>query len=129
MASETTTPNVGFQIPGYNQPNWNVPIVYDLNLLDLIFGGEFTIPALSVTNFIIANIGIQVAKSFISEAPAGVIPGNVYTLSKAPTVLFGFYWNGVFQRPVVDYTLTGAVVTMTTQATSAGDNVWAVYLS
>lgn len=128
MASETSTPNIGLQIPAFNQPNWQVPTDYNWNLLDLIFGGEVTVPALSVTNFIIANIGIQIANSFKVEVPAGVIPGNAYTLSFTPTVLFGFFWNGVFQRPNLDYTITGTLITMIGRSTSAGDNVYAVYL-
>lgn len=128
MASETTTPNIGLQIPAYNQPNWQVPINYDLNLLDLIFGGEVTVPALSVEKFNITNIGALIAPSFVTEAPAGVIPGNAYTLSFPPTVMIGFFWNGIFQRPGVDYTIVDTLLTMTTGATQAGDSVWAVYL-
>lgn len=128
MASETSTPNVGLQIPAFNQSNWQVPTNFNWNLLDLIFGGQVTIPALSVSNFIIANIGMQIANSFVTETPTGVIPGNAYTLSFVPSVLFAFYWNGVFQRPGIDYTLLGAVITMTSSATSSGDNVYVVYL-
>lgn len=128
MASETSTPNIGLQIPAFNQPNWQVPTNFNWNLLDLIFGGQFTVPALSVANFIIANIGTQVSNSFVAEIPAGVIPGNAYTMTHVPTVLFGFYWNGIFQRPGIDYTLIGAVITMTTGATVGGDTVYAVYL-
>lgn len=128
MASETETPNIGLQIPAFNQPNWQVPTNFNWNLLDLIFGGEFTVPALSVTNFIIANIGVQIAKSFVAEAPTGVIPGNAYTLSAVPSVVFAFYWNGVFQRPGLDYTISGAVITFTSSATSAGDSVFVVYM-
>lgn len=128
MASETTTPNIGLQVPAFNQANWQVPTNFNWNLLDLIFGGEVTVPALSVADFIITNIGQQIANSFVTEAPIGVIPGNAYTLTYPPTVLFGFYWNGVFQRPKIDYTLLGSVITMTSTATSAGDNVYAVYL-
>lgn len=127
MAGETTTP-VGFQIPGFNQPNWQVPLNYDINLLDLIFRGLYTVPAISVTDFIITNIGLQMANSFVSEAPTGVVPGNSYTLSSPPTVLFAFYWNGVFQRPGIDYSITGAIITMLTGATGAGDSVWVVYM-
>jgi hypothetical protein len=128
MASETSTPNIGLQVPAFNQPNWQVPTNFNWNLLDQIFGGEVTVPALSVTDFIIANIGIQIAKSFVAEAPSGVIPGNAYTLTNTPTVLFGFFWNGVFQRPGIDYTITGSVLTFTSSATSSGDNVYAVYM-
>jgi len=40
MASETTTPNIGLQVPSYNQGNWQVPTNYNWNLIDLIFGGS-----------------------------------------------------------------------------------------
>jgi hypothetical protein len=128
MASETSTPNVGLQIPAFNQPNWQVPTNFNWNLLDQIFGGLVTIPALSVASFIITNIGAQIAASFVPETPAGVVPGNVYTLTYTPTVLFGFYRNGVFQRPGLDYSLAGAVITMIGSSTADGDNVFAVYL-
>jgi hypothetical protein len=128
MAGETATPNIGLQVPAFNQPNWQVPTDFNWNLLDKIFGGEVTVPALSVANFIIANIGLQMANSFVAETPTGVIPGNAYTLSSAPTVLFGFYWNGIFQRPGIDYTRAGAVITFVSAATTAGDNVYAVYM-
>lgn len=128
MASETSTPNVGLQVPGFNQSNWQVPTNFNWNLLDKIFGGEVTVPALSVANFIIANIGMQIANSFVVEVPAGVIPGNAYNLSFVPSVMFGFFWNGIFRIPEVDYTLVGTLITMTTGATVGGDTVYAVYL-
>lgn len=128
MASETTTP-VGFQVPAFNQPNWQVPLNYDINLLDLIFRGLYTVPAISVTDFIITNIGAQIANSFVPEAPSGVIPGNSYTLTYTPSWFIGFYWNGIFQRPGVDYSLVGGVITMLNgSATSSGDTVFALYL-
>lgn len=128
MASETSTPNIGLQIPAFNQSNWQVPTDYNWNLLDLIFGGEVTVPAISVETFTITNIGAQIAKSFIAEAPDGVIPGNAYTLTYTPSWFIAFFWNGVFQRPGIDYTMSGAVITMTTSATTTGDNVYALYL-
>lgn len=129
MASETTTPNVGFQIPAFNQPNWQVPINFNWNKLDKIFNGEIQIPGLSVLNFIITGIGIQIAASMVPEVPTGVIPGNVYTCSFTPTAFFGFYLNGLLQQPGVDYTRSGAVITMINgNATVGGDKVYAVYL-
>lgn len=128
MASETETPNIGLQIPAFNQPNWQVPTNYNWNLLDLIFGGEVEVPALKVADFIIANIGLQIANSFVVETPTGVVPGNAYTLSFPPTVLFGFYWNGLLQKPVQDYTIAGVVITLTSGATILGDTLVAVYL-
>jgi hypothetical protein len=126
MASETTTPNIGLQVPAYNQPNWQVPINFDLNLLDLMLGGVIPMPALA--NFIITNLGAQIAANAVSETPAGVIPGNAYTCSMAPNFIFGFYWNGILQRDGIDFTLSGAVITMTNNATASGDNVYVKYV-
>lgn len=126
MASETTTPNVGLQIPAYNQANWQVPTNYNWNLLDLIFGGAVTIPALSVTNFTIADIGSVLANSFMNESPGGAFPGNTYTLSYTPTLLLGFFYNGSILRRGVDYTLVTNVVTLTF-TTNSGDSVYALY--
>jgi len=126
MASETLTPNIGLQIPAFNQPNWQVPLNFDLNLLDLMLGGVIPMPALA--DFVITNIGAQIAAVSVTETPAGVVPGNVYTLSQTPTFIIGFYWNQVFQRPGIDYTVTGAVITMTSSSTATGDSVYAVYL-
>jgi hypothetical protein len=127
MASETSTPNIGLQVPAYNQSNWQVPINYDLNLLDLMLGGIIPIPALA--NFVITNIGAQIAAVAVSETPSGVVPGTVYTLSQTPAFVIAFYWNGIFQRPALDYTLSGAVITMTNNSTNTSDNVYVVYLA
>lgn len=126
MAGETTTPNIGLQIPAFNQSNWQVPINFDLNLLDLMLGGIIPMPALE--NFVITNIGAQIAAVSVSETPSGVVPGNAYTLSHVPSLILGFYWNGLFQRPGIDYTLVGAVLTLTSGATATGDTVFVVYL-
>ena len=40
VAQVTVTPNIGLQVPYYNQQNWQVPIQYDLNLLDLLISGN-----------------------------------------------------------------------------------------
>jgi hypothetical protein len=44
-AQVTTTPNLGLQIPAYQQNNWQVPINFDISLLDTIIGGAATLPA------------------------------------------------------------------------------------
>ena len=127
MASETTTPNIGLQIPAYNQPNWQVPIVYDLTLLDLIFGGGVTVPALSVTTLTIGNIGATLAAVFVNEVPSGTMPGTVFTLSYTPSLLLAFCYNGAIQRYGIDYTLATNVVTLNFTPNS-GDTVYAIYL-
>lgn len=43
FAQTTLTPNVQLQVPAYQQTNWQVPIIYDLNLLDGILGGTQTL--------------------------------------------------------------------------------------
>ena len=126
MPSETTTPNVGLQVPFYGQANWNVPLQYDLNLLDLIFGGEFTVPALNVATLTVGNLAALLAAILHVETPAGAVPGNTFTLSYAPNVILGFYWNGVLLRPGTDYTVVGSVIT-TTDTVETGW-VYAVYL-
>ena len=126
MSSETTTPNIGLQIPSYDQGNWQVPTDYNWNLLDLIFGGSVQVPALNVLNFTIGNIGSQLAAVFVSEQPAGAVPGTVYTLNYAPSLILGVFYNGVLQRPNVDYTAVGAVVTLGF-STTTGDVIYALY--
>ena len=83
-------------------------------------------PALA--GFIITSLGAQVAANAKSVAPAGVIPGNVYTCPTVPNFIFGFYRNGIFQRPDLDYSLLGAVITMIGSSTSSGDTVFVVYI-
>lgn len=128
MAAETITPNIGLQIPAFNQGNWQVPINYDLELLDKIFGGEITVPALSVTDFEIANIGAVLLGVFVTEIPEGTKPGSVFNLSFVPVLIFGVYINGVFQRPGgLDYNQSGTVLTLN-KTVGATDNVYAVYI-
>ena len=126
MAGETTTPNVGLQVPSYAQGNWQVPTNYNWNLLDLIFGGEVQIPALDVLDFTIGNIGSQLATVFVNEQPAGAVPGTVYTLNYTPALILGVFYNGLLQRPSVDYTTLGAVITLGF-STVIGDVVYALY--
>lgn len=128
MASETLTPNVGLQIPAFNQANWQVPTNYNWNLLDQIFGGEIEIPALTVGTINITDIAAMIAPSFVAERPAGVVPGNAYTLTHPPVLLFAILVNGIFQRPALDYTVVGNLVTLNTATTVVTDTVFAIYL-
>lgn len=131
MASETTTPNVGLQVPAFNQANWQVPTNYNWNLLDQIFGGEIPVPAINIGTIVISNIAALIAPSFVAEAPAGVIPGNSYTLSFVPVVLLAIFVNGVYQRPGIDYTVGGSqgtLVTLSNATTLITDTVSAIYL-
>ena len=82
---------------------------------------------MSVGNLAITNIGAQIALVFVAETPSGVVPGNVYNLTYLPSVTIGFFFNGVLQRPTLDYVQSGTTITMN-GATSTGDSVFAVYL-
>ena len=132
MAGETTTPNIGLQVPAFDQANWQVPTNYNWNLLDQIFGGEIQVPALSVVtltavNFTLPSVIATIQSSFTAEIPSGAVPGTVYTCSKIPIVVLGVYLNGVFQRPAADYTVSGNQITLLA-ATSPGDGVFITYL-
>ena len=123
----TVTPNIGLQIPAYDQANWQVQFNYDLNLLDLIFGGAVTVPALNVTTLTAGNIsGIALPPS-TAEVPSGAVPGTTYTLSYVPNpvAMLFFFLNGQAQ-PASAYTLVGAAVVLN-NPTSAGDTVYARY--
>ncbi len=63
-----------------------------------------------------------------TETPVGSTPGTAYTLSSPPPggSLQSLTKNGLFQAPGVDYTLSGAALTLTTP-TVAGDVLFAVW--
>jgi len=128
MAAETTTPNIGLQVAAFDQPNWQVPTNYNWNLLDLIFGGLITIPALNVTTLTAGNAGQFTLPPAVAETPGGAIPGTVYMLSHTPSpaAMLQFTYNGAVQRQGIDYTLTGNLVTLNF-STSSGDTVYATY--
>ena len=131
MAGETVTPNIGLQVPGFDQANWQVPINYDLNLLDQIFGGLVTVPSLSVVeltveNFVIANLIALLDSSFVAETPAGTAPTTTYTCSHIPGLVIGAYKNGLFQVPGTDYTVAGNQIVFAA-ATISGDKVYVTY--
>jgi hypothetical protein len=98
MPSETITPNIGLQVPAFGQANWQVPTNFNWNTLDLIFGGEITVPALNVGVLMAGNIAGLLALSFVSESPAGAVPGTTYTCSKTVGFLLAVFINGVFNR-------------------------------
>jgi hypothetical protein len=46
---QSITPNVGLQIPAAGSNNWNLPLNYNFNVIDQLFGGIRTIPQLKAT--------------------------------------------------------------------------------
>ncbi len=62
--------------------------------------------------------------SVAGGTPAGDVPGTVYTLAAPPPGgQVSFYKNGLLLSPNVDYTLSGATVTLMA-ATQDGDALW-----
>jgi len=131
MAGETTTPNIGLQIPAFDQANWQVPTNFNWALLDKIFGGEIQVPALSVitltaVNFELPSVIATIATAFTVESGT-FVSGTTYQFSHIPIVMFGVYVNGVWQRPGVDYTSAGNQITLAYTLLS-GDTLYATYL-
>jgi hypothetical protein len=76
----------------------------------------------------VLNVAGLVSSVFVAETPAGTAPTTTYTLSHTPVVIIAVYVNGVMQRPTVDYTVSGATVTLVNATTNSTDTVSAVYL-
>ena len=77
---QTVTPNVSFQIPAYQQTNWQVPFDYNFNLLDQILGGNLTLPTGTATplidmysNWLTANTGAVSITNFVGGFPGQTI--------------------------------------------------------
>lgn len=73
---EAVTPNIGLQVPSYGQTNYQVPLQYDLNLLDQYLSGVKPIPALTV-------IGTLNAPGFVPSS-GSIITGLGYTPAADP---------------------------------------------
>ncbi len=128
MASEYVTPNIGLQVPFYGQANWQVPIQYDLNRLDLIFGGSILVPALNVEVLTAGNISGVYLPPSIAEVPSGAVPGSAYTLSHVPNpvAMLVLTKNRLAQFLNIDYTLTNNIITFN-NPTVLGDTIYAQY--
>ena len=62
------------------------------------------------------------------EVPSGAVPGTTFTLSSAPPTgaLQGLYANGLLLVPAVDYTLSGATITLTNSTANQLYATWAL---
>lgn len=78
----TVTPNLGLQIPSYQQTNWQVPITFDLNLLDTILAGTqilntgATPTVTQAANWTTSNTGATTITNFV-----GGLPGQRITVA------------------------------------------------
>lgn len=56
-AHAQTTPNLHFNVPAFNSPNWNVPMNANFNALDCLLSGNCQIPSLNVGGPL--NVGVS----------------------------------------------------------------------
>lgn len=79
------------------------------------------------------QIGENTSGNFVDgETPAGILNGSnrIFTLAAVPNPAssLALYWNGVFQSPGVDYTLSGNTITFVSAVTlESGDLLRASY--
>lgn len=63
------------------------------------------------------------------DQPAGAFPGSAYTVSATAMagLLIGLWYNGLFMRPGIDYTLVGTAITLNF-STNTGDNLYEAFI-
>lgn len=77
--AQSTTPNLGLQLPAYQQQNWQVPINYDFTQLDTVLGGVQNLitgatPAISVgSNWQTENLSATTILNFSGGYPGQLI--------------------------------------------------------
>lgn len=70
----TETPNVGLQVPDYNTRNWQVPMAYNLNLIDQLLSGGQTLTGLGLIEALrFAASHSDTADVSVSRLSAGVL--------------------------------------------------------
>lgn len=124
MGNVTLTPNIGLQVPAVNQANWEVPLNYDLNLLDAILGGTIPFPLPYAAAIVGALSGLFVTEQATESG------SNTFTLSNTPLLILAVLYNGTTLVPpgggANGYTLSGQTITLGF-STMPGDVVYAVY--
>lgn len=76
MSTGSVTPNVGLQIPGINQANWQVAMQYNFTLLDLLLSGNLPIEALDVLSLVIATLSLTMAQVVAGLGYTPLNPAN-----------------------------------------------------
>ena len=69
--AQSVTPNIGLEIPAYNQPNWQVPLNYDLNRLDLLLSGNLPLTNLSLTQLTATTVCLGSPPVCMNTWPGG----------------------------------------------------------
>lgn len=78
----STTPNIGLKIPFYGTQDWQIPLSYDLNQLDLFLSGNLPLPGLDVNGNLLVT-GTLTAPGF-TPSFANIIAGLGYTPAADP---------------------------------------------
>ena len=63
-AQVTPTPNIGLEIPAAGSQNWNLPLNYNFNLLDLLLGGVNPLPNGLTAPYFNVTTGIKINGSY-----------------------------------------------------------------
>ena len=121
VCAQTVTPNLGLQIPAYQQANWQVPYNYDLSLLDSIIAGTQTLPVATATptiseyaNWVTANTSAIGITNFIGGVPGQPLrvicgTGDTYTsISSTASINMVSAWSCVSSNSI-SFILIGSV--------------------
>lgn len=135
-AQSTLTPNVSFQIPAYQQVNWQVPINFNFNILDQILGGYLTLqtgptPVISHTsNWVTANTTPTTITNFVGGFSGQTIrlfcpSGDTFTTVSSSSATISLQQPFTCNSGVISLTLTliGNVWTETGRGTAAGSGL------
>lgn len=79
--AQSTTPNIGLQIPATGSNNWYIPLNFDFSSLDLYLSGHKPLPALSITGNLTVG-GSITAGSFVGAGGtifATAVPAQQYS--------------------------------------------------
>jgi hypothetical protein len=75
-SAQTTTPNLGLQIPATGSNNWYIPLNYNFNKLDQLLGGTLALTNLTVTNLTTTNFNIPAGSIVTSLGFDPLNPAN-----------------------------------------------------
>lgn len=130
-AQTTVTPNINFQLPYYQQTNWQVPINFDFNVLDMLLGGSVTLPAGATpsitqdTTWITANTGATTITNFVNGFPGQAIhlicgAGDTFTaVASSSTIAVQSSWSCASNQSI-SFVLIGTVWTEIGRAGTSG---------
>jgi hypothetical protein len=116
MSIPITTPNVSLQYPAFSAGGWQVPLNYDLTLLDLLLSGKVSLPGLLMAGAIcFAASATTPADIGISRVGVGVLafgngtPGDTTAVVQAGSFVGSGTGLTGLGALVIEFALTSAV--------------------